>query len=152
MRAVADSVPSKLIDVLVKGSLAEALAFAQSNGAALQAAGVNVDAAVTKARLLALAAVCNERLATDVAYADIAKAIQVPEADVEKWLVDGASRRGQVRGVANLRRWLTAGCTRHGCCSTPGVRYGLIDVRMNQLKNTAFVSYVAVATSTLEVF
>ena len=107
VRAVSEEAPSKLVAVLLNQSLTDTLNFVQANAAALTAAGVQTDAAVGKARLLALAALCLDHLAQDLAYVDAAAALQVPVDEVERWIIDGARKRPAasriVMGVANGR-------------------------------------------------
>ena len=96
VQAISDTAPSKLLDVLLNKGVKDVQDFVAANKAALTTSGVDLEAPVTKARLLALAAVCTEHLAKDLPYAQAAAALQVPEADVERWVIDGTL--GGVRG------------------------------------------------------
>jgi hypothetical protein len=107
---VADALPAKLVHVLVHEPLAATTAFVAQHADALKASGVDVDVVVSKARLLALTAACGDLLAGELSYAAAAAALQVPVADVERYMVDGACVRMQrvchvAVGVLTHNRW-----------------------------------------------
>ncbi|CAO1634698.1 unnamed protein product [Sympodiomycopsis kandeliae] len=96
----------ELIKILAQGSLADWQKWSSSNAAELKR--LNVDAAVVdrKVRLLEMAVLCSKAVegvktgsaqSSEVAYSSIAQAIQVPEAEVESWVID-VIRAGLVSG------------------------------------------------------
>lgn len=96
----------ELIKILAQGSLADYKKWSSSNGSELSR--LNVDAAQVerKVRLLEMAVLCSKAVegvkagssqGAEVAYSSIAQAIQVPEAEVESWVID-VIRAGLVSG------------------------------------------------------
>ncbi|KAJ9511521.1 hypothetical protein QJQ45_029948 [Haematococcus lacustris] len=97
-----------LFTSMLSGDLASFRAAATT--AALEAAGTNADAALSKARMLALLALCGKSSQAEVSYAEVEKALDVPPEAVEFWIVKAIGAKlleakiDQVHGVIAVSR------------------------------------------------
>ncbi|KAI9499645.1 hypothetical protein BDB00DRAFT_948678 [Zychaea mexicana] len=76
----------ELLDVFLNGSLSTYKTFASSHADLLKR--TNEENNITKIRLLALASLGCENLSRELSYAEIAKALEIPEEEVEMWVID----------------------------------------------------------------
>ncbi|KAI3480093.1 hypothetical protein L1887_57692 [Cichorium endivia] len=87
----------ELLKIFVGGNAKDFAAWKQANGAELARLGLDHDQLVHKMRLLDLADLCALSVSSDVAYADIAKTLEVGADEVEVWVID-VIRAGLVSG------------------------------------------------------
>ncbi|KAI8976123.1 hypothetical protein BDB01DRAFT_804599 [Pilobolus umbonatus] len=73
-----------LLDVFLNGTLGTYQSFAQSHPKLITQPEKNVH----KIRLLSLASLGSENLSRELSYAEIAKTLQIPEEEVEMWVID----------------------------------------------------------------
>ena len=66
-------------------------------------AGLNQTELEHKIRLLTLASLTSPQVGKAVPYAQIAGALQVPERDVEKWVIQGTWESGMLSGTLLMR-------------------------------------------------
>ncbi|KAI9277627.1 hypothetical protein BY458DRAFT_504639 [Sporodiniella umbellata] len=74
----------ELLQVFLNGTLSTYQTFSASNKALIQ----NEENNILKMRLLSLASLGSENLVRELSYADIAKNLQIPEEEVEMWVID----------------------------------------------------------------
>ncbi|KAI9255344.1 hypothetical protein EDC94DRAFT_566029 [Helicostylum pulchrum] len=74
----------ELLDIFLNGTLATYQAFAQSHAGLIK----NSEKNIHKMRLLSLASLGSENLSRELTYADIAKNLQIPQEEVEMWVID----------------------------------------------------------------
>ncbi|CAO3700065.1 unnamed protein product [Rhizopus microsporus] len=74
----------ELLDVFLNGTLASYQSFASSHSNLIQHPENNIH----KMRLLSLASLGSENLSRELKYADIANSLQIPEEEVEMWVID----------------------------------------------------------------
>lgn len=74
----------ELLDVFLNGTLASYQSFASSHSNLIQHSENNIH----KMRLLSLASLGSENLSRELKYADIANSLQIPEEEVEMWVID----------------------------------------------------------------
>lgn len=74
----------ELLDVFLNGTLTTYQTFATSHASLIK----NADSNIHKMRLLSLASLGSENLSRELTYADIAKNLQIPEEEVEMWVID----------------------------------------------------------------
>lgn len=72
----------ELLDIFLNGTLASYQSFAEKH------ASLTTDADTRKMRLLSLASLGSENLSRELSYAEIAKNLQIPEEEVEMWVID----------------------------------------------------------------
>jgi translation initiation factor 3 subunit M len=73
-----------LLDVFLNGSLSTYQTFAQSHASLIKDNEQNI----RKMRLLSLASLGSENLSRELTYAEIAKSLEIPEDEVEMWVID----------------------------------------------------------------
>jgi translation initiation factor 3 subunit M len=74
----------ELLDVFLNGTLTTYQTFAQSHASLI----TNSESNIHKMRLLSLASLGSENLSRELTYADIASNLQIPEEEVEMWVID----------------------------------------------------------------
>ncbi|KAG1051293.1 hypothetical protein G6F46_005688 [Rhizopus delemar] len=74
----------ELLDVFLNGTLSSYQSFAASHSKLIQ----NADSNICKMRLLSLASLGSENLSRELTYGDIASSLQIPEEEVEMWVID----------------------------------------------------------------
>lgn len=74
----------ELLNVFLNGTLSSYQTFAASNSALIQ----NEENNIRKMRLLSLASLGSENLVRELTYGDIASNLQIPEEEVEMWVID----------------------------------------------------------------
>ncbi|GAA5817031.1 hypothetical protein MFLAVUS_010566 [Mucor flavus] len=74
----------ELLDIFLNGTLVTYQAFAQTHAALIK----NSEKNIHKMRLLSLASLGSENLSRELTYADIAKNLQIPQEEVEMWVID----------------------------------------------------------------
>lgn len=74
----------ELLDIFLNGTLATYQAFAQTHAGLIK----NSEKNIHKMRLLSLASLGSENLSRELTYADIAKNLQIPQEEVEMWVID----------------------------------------------------------------
>jgi translation initiation factor 3 subunit M len=74
----------ELLDVFLNGTLTTYQNFAQSHAGLIK----NADSNVHKMRLLSLASLGSENLSRELTYSEIASNLQIPEEEVEMWVID----------------------------------------------------------------
>ncbi|CAO3670691.1 unnamed protein product [Rhizopus stolonifer] len=74
----------ELLNVFLNGTLSSYQTFAASNSALIQ----NEENNIRKMRLLSLASLGSENLVRELTYGDIASSLQIPEEEVEMWVID----------------------------------------------------------------
>ncbi|KAI8875186.1 PCI-domain-containing protein [Backusella circina FSU 941] len=74
----------ELLDVFLNGSLSTYQTFAQSHASLIKDNEQNI----RKMRLLSLASLGSENLSRELTYAEIAKSLEIPEDEVEMWVID----------------------------------------------------------------
>lgn len=74
----------ELLDIFLNGTLASYQTFAQSHASLI----VDADNNIRKMRLLSLASLGSENLSRELSYAEIANNLQIPEEEVEMWVID----------------------------------------------------------------
>ncbi|KAI8051850.1 hypothetical protein BDF21DRAFT_371804 [Thamnidium elegans] len=74
----------ELLDIFLNGTLATYQAFAQTHAGLIKDSEKNIH----KMRLLSLASLGSENLSRELTYADIAKNLQIPQEEVEMWVID----------------------------------------------------------------
>ncbi|KAJ3401891.1 Eukaryotic translation initiation factor 3 subunit M [Chytridiales sp. JEL 0842] len=106
------STQPKLLDLLhifLDKTLKDYKSFIKKNPDFVSKAGLDEAKNVKKMRLLSLATLAAAHVDVDVSYSVIAETLEIGEADVELWIIDG-------------------------------IRTGLIDAKMNQLKKTVRIN------------
>lgn len=73
-----------LLDVFLNGTLTTYQTFAQSHASLIKDADSNTH----KMRLLSLASLGSENLSRELTYSEIASNLQIPEEEVEMWVID----------------------------------------------------------------
>jgi translation initiation factor 3 subunit M len=74
----------ELLDVFLNGTLTTYQTFAQSHAGLIKDADSNIH----KMRLLSLASLGSENLSRELTYSEIASNLQIPEEEVEMWVID----------------------------------------------------------------
>lgn len=74
----------ELLDVFLNGTLTAYQSFAQAHGTLITQSDKNIH----KMRLLSLASLGSEHLSRELTYNDIATNLQIPEEEVEMWVID----------------------------------------------------------------
>lgn len=87
----------ELLKIFVGGSTSDFNTFVSSHAAELSRLELSQEALLHKIRLLDLADLCALSVSADVAYASIAKTLQIEEDEVELWVID-VIRAGLVSG------------------------------------------------------
>ncbi|CAG7848811.1 Eukaryotic translation initiation factor 3 subunit M {ECO:0000256/HAMAP-Rule:MF_03012} Short=eIF3m {ECO:0000256/HAMAP-Rule:MF_03012} [Serendipita indica DSM 11827] len=79
----------KLVKVFLRGGLAEWKAWLESHEAELSTAGLDKNAVERKVRLVSLTALASNNIGKEISYAEIARALDVGESEVESWVIQG---------------------------------------------------------------
>ena len=74
----------ELLDVFLNGTLTTYQSFASSHASLIK----NPENNIQKMRLLSLASLGSENLSRELTYSDIAANLQIPEEEVEMWVID----------------------------------------------------------------
>ncbi|KAG8968542.1 hypothetical protein FRC03_006942 [Tulasnella sp. 419] len=77
-----------LLKIFTTGGLTEFQQWAPNNASILDKHSLSKEALERKIKLLTLASLGAQRIGSDVSYAEIASALQIPEPDVETWVID----------------------------------------------------------------
>ncbi|KAJ3285724.1 hypothetical protein HK104_009360 [Borealophlyctis nickersoniae] len=135
LQAVQALKPSKLFDLLtifMEHGLAQYRAFVKSNAGFVAKEGLSEEANVKKMRLLSMATLAGKNVQGEVPYEAIAKELEIPEDEVEIWVINGEWHSASEICVVLLLRVPKP--------FKKVIRAGLIDAKMNQLKKTVVVS------------
>jgi translation initiation factor 3 subunit M len=92
----------KLLELFVSEKLEAYIAFHNSNADAIKAAGLDHDSLLKKSRLLTLATLASQ--SRQIPYAQVATALQVPETDVESWVISGVATGAIEAKLDQIRR------------------------------------------------
>ncbi|KAK9369090.1 hypothetical protein V1509DRAFT_621095 [Lipomyces kononenkoae] len=96
----------ELLKVFVSGTLADYKAFAATHGDVFATNGLDSEALTTKIRLLTLCSFAASSPSLTLSYSGIASALEIPEDDVELWIID-VIRAGLLQGkMSQLERKL----------------------------------------------
>ncbi|OZJ04933.1 hypothetical protein BZG36_02660 [Bifiguratus adelaidae] len=88
VQSLKDTKEYALLNVFLNDNLQAYKTFASSNSAFLEQAGLSDEDNITKMRLLTLASLGSENLSRDLSYKMISEALEIPEEDVEMWVID----------------------------------------------------------------
>ncbi|KZT42985.1 PCI-domain-containing protein [Sistotremastrum suecicum HHB10207 ss-3] len=86
-----------LLRIFLTGDISDYTKFESSHSAFLEESQLSQDVLRRKIRLLTIASLASHHIGGEVAYSEIASAIDVPEESVEKWLID-VIRTGLISG------------------------------------------------------
>lgn len=129
----------ELLELFLNSDLAAYRKWCAGNPGKLAELGLDEKATERKMRMLSLAGLAAGKEGKEVAYGTITQALEIPEGEVEVWVIDGVF-------FCDLpsRVMAHSHCVRSRCLA---IRAGLLDARMNQVTKT-----VAIRRSTVRAF
>ncbi|KAK3819906.1 MAG: hypothetical protein J3Q66DRAFT_335786 [Benniella sp.] len=89
-----------VLSVFMSGNVQDYRALVSKDAGLIKGLGLDEEEALRKIRLLSLASLGSENLARELSYQEIAKALEVDEAEVELWVID-VIRAGLVEAKLN---------------------------------------------------
>ncbi|RIB22426.1 hypothetical protein C2G38_2173976 [Gigaspora rosea] len=129
----------ELLKVFLSGNLKEYKQFVDTNPGAVEKLGLSNEDNTRKIRLLTLASLASEHVASEITYQTIAKALEIEEEEVEMWTIDGNFNIAKIFVIVfNLTYDNSA-----------VIRAHLIEAKVNQVRKTILVNRSTYRTFTM---